>query len=74
VSALVASALVLAGSLVVAAASASAASVTKVGAWSRDWVWFDRAVGAVDVYRGYDSGFNYPTWRDVPRFLRTPGG
>jgi len=55
-------------------ASASATSVTKIGAWSRDWTWFDAAVGPVDVYRGYDSGFHYPTWQQVPRSLAHPGG
>jgi hypothetical protein len=57
-----------------AVASASATSVTKIGAWSRDWTWFDAAVGPVDVYRGYDGGFHYPTWQQVPAKLAHPGG
>lgn len=52
--------------LVPSAASASATSVVKIGAWSRDWTWFNANVGAVDVYRGYDGGFHYPTWQQVP--------
>ncbi len=68
-------ALVLTSVLVVAPTASRADShVTQIGAWSRDWVWFDAAVGPVDVYRGYDSGFNYPTWQDVPRPLAHPGG
>jgi hypothetical protein len=68
-------ALVLLGVLVTpSAASASATSVTKIGAWSRDWTWFDANVGPVDVYRGYDGGFHYPTWQQVPRSLAHPGG
>src|SRR4051812_39793147 len=67
--------LVVAGLLVApTAASASATSTTKIGAWSKDWGWFDQAIGPVDVYRGYDSGFNYPTWQDVPRPIGHPGG
>jgi hypothetical protein len=54
-------------------AGASSTSVTKVGAWSKDWTWFDAAVGPVDVYRGYDSGFHYPTWQQVPAAIAHPG-
>jgi hypothetical protein len=73
--ALIIAGLVLLG-LVVApsSAGASATSVTKVGAWSKDWKWFDAAVGPMDVYRGYDNGFHYPTWQQVPRALAHPGG
>jgi hypothetical protein len=68
--ALVAAGVALGGLLVApAAAHASATSLTKVGAWSRDWTWFDAAVGPVDVYRGYDGGFHYPTWQQVPLSL-----
>jgi hypothetical protein len=73
--ALVLAALIAIGLVAVpSVASASATSVTKVGAWSRDWKWFDAAVGPVDVYRGYDGGFHYPTWQQVPRSLAHPGG
>jgi hypothetical protein len=73
--ALVTAGLVLVGLLVVPAqADASSTSVTKIGAWSRDWSWFDANVGPVDVYRGYDGGFHYPTWQQVPRSLAHPGG
>ncbi len=33
-----------------------------VGATSRDWAWFDRAVGPVRIYRNFDAGFHYRTW------------
>ena len=73
--ALTAGGLVLLGlTLAPATASASATSTTKVGAWSKDWKWFDAAVGPVDVYRGYDGGFHYPTWQQVPRAFAHPGG
>jgi hypothetical protein len=55
-------------------ADASATSVTKIGAWSKNWAWFDAAVGRMDVYRGYDGGFHYPTWDKVPANLAHPGG
>ncbi|MFL6128120.1 MAG: hypothetical protein ACJ73E_03535 [Mycobacteriales bacterium] len=59
-------------SLGAAPASASASSATKVGAWSRDWRWFDQAVGPVDVYRGYDAGFHFPTWQQTAAYLAHP--
>ncbi|MGZ4508712.1 MAG: hypothetical protein ACXVX0_15820 [Blastococcus sp.] len=72
---LMAAGLVFLGTCVApASAGASATSLTKVGAWSRDWTWFDAAVGPVDVYRGYDTGFHYATWQLVPRSLAHPGG
>lgn len=43
-------------------AAASATSATKIGAWSKSWAWFDAAIGPVDIYRGYDPGFAFPTW------------
>jgi hypothetical protein len=46
-------------------------SVTKIGACSRGWAWFDADVGPMDVYRGYDSGFRYATWQQVPRTIAT---
>ncbi len=33
-----------------------------VGATSKDWTWFDAAVGPAEIYRNFDSGFHYPTW------------
>lgn len=57
-----------------ASAAGSATSATKVGAWSIDWPWFDRAVGPVDVYRGYDSGFAYALWQDTPTYKAHPAG
>jgi len=49
-------------------------SPTLIGAWSRDWPWFDAAVGPVQVYRGYDGGFHYATWQQVPVKHAHPGG
>jgi hypothetical protein len=73
--ALVLAGLVLLGVLVApSSASAMPDSVTKIGAWSRDWTWFDANVGPMDVYRGYDSGFRYATWQQVPRHIAHPGG
>ena len=63
---------VAAGSLGAAPVAASASSATKVGAWSRDWGWFDKAVGPVDVYRGYDGGFNFPTWQRTAAYQAHP--
>ena len=54
--------------------SAATVTATAVGAWSRDWTAFDLAVGPVAVYRGYDDGFHYPTWQQVPLRLAHPGG
>jgi hypothetical protein len=71
---LVAGLVFLAVCAVPSSASASANSVTKIGAWSKDWKWFDAAVGPVDVYRGYDGGFHYPTWQNVPPSLAHTGG
>jgi hypothetical protein len=42
---------------------------TLVGAWSNNWAWFDPNVGPMQVYRGYDNGFHYPTWQQVPKSL-----
>ena len=76
-SALVIAGLVFLGVLVVpSGASASPTSQTKIGAWSQygNWTAFDAAVGPVDVYRGYDSGFNHPTWDQIPAGHRHAGG
>jgi hypothetical protein len=56
-------------------AGASATSQTKIGAWTQygSWAAFDAAVGPVDVYRGYDSGFR-ATWQQVPPGHRHSGG
>lgn len=40
----------------------AATSGTLVGAYSRDWSWFDANVGPMQVYRGYDTGFHFATW------------
>jgi len=67
IGAVVASALA-AGALAVPAVSAAPApgTPTLIGASSRDWAWFDRAVGPQQVYRGFDGGFHYSTWSQVP--------
>ena len=58
----------LAGLLAPGPAGASPTSVTKIGAWSQfgSWTAFDAGAGQMDVYRGYDSGFRYATWSQVP--------
>jgi hypothetical protein len=71
---LIAGAVFLGMCIAPSSAGASPTSVTKVGAWSKDWAWFDAAVGPVDVYRGYDGGFHYPTWQQVPAANAHPGG
>src|SRR3954471_13739967 len=56
-------------------ASALPTSTTKIGAWSQfgSWKAFDEGAGQMDVYRGYDNGFNYPTWQQVPAGHRYRG-
>ena len=56
-------------------AAASPTSTTKIGAWSQfgNWTAFDQGAGPMDVYRGYDSGFQYPTWQQVPPGHRKTG-
>ena len=56
------------------ATAAVSNSPTLIGAWSRDWAWFDAAIGPVQVYRGYDNGFHYATWQQVPVKHARPGG
>lgn len=46
----------------VAGTAHASASGTLVGAWSRDWSWFDANVGPMQVYRNYDPGFHSATW------------
>lgn len=36
-----------------------------VGAASKDWKWFDAAVGPAEIYRHFDSGFRYATWNQT---------
>ena len=62
--------------IAVAAVSAAPApgSPTLIGASSRDWAWFDRAVGPQQVYRGFDGGFHYSTWSQVPYKLAHNSG
>lgn len=49
-------------------AAASPTSPTKIGGWSQggNWAAFDAAVGPLDIYRGYDTGFSHATWAQVP--------
>ena len=75
-SALFISLFVLLGVLVApTGAGASPTSVTKIGAWSQygSWTAFDQGAGLMDVYRGYDSGFRYPTWQQIPAGHRKTG-
>jgi hypothetical protein len=74
--ALFVAALVVIGVLVAPpGAGASPTSVTKIGAWSQfgNWTAFNAGAGQMDVYRGYDSGFNYPTWQQIPSGQRYRG-
>ncbi len=74
--ALLLAALVLLATVVApAGVSASPTSVTKIGAWSQygNWTAFDQGAGPMDVYRGYDSGFRYATWQQVPAGHRKTG-
>ena len=41
-----------------------------VGATSRDWPWFDRAVGPTQIYRNFDHGFHYATWTATKVLMR----
>jgi hypothetical protein len=74
--ALLIAALVLLATLVTpSTAGASPTSVTKIGAWSQfgSWTAFNAGAGQMDVYRGYDNGFNYATWAQVPAGHRYRG-
>jgi hypothetical protein len=74
--ALVLAAVVLLATLLApSAASASPTSVTKIGGWSQNgnWTAFNAGAGQMDVYRGYDNGFRYPTWQDIPVGYRYRG-
>ncbi|WP_404348632.1 hypothetical protein LG324_13395 [Phycicoccus jejuensis] len=44
-----------------------------LGAASSSWPWFDAAVGPVDMYREFDSGFGYARWQDTPAHRAHPG-
>ena len=65
---LLAALVLLATLLAPSTAGASPTSTTKIGAWSQygNWTAFNAGAGQMDVYRGYDSGFRYPTWQDIP--------
>ena len=56
-------------------AGASLTSVTKIGGWSQygSWTAFNAGAGQMDVYRGYDNGFRYATWQDIPLGYRYRG-
>jgi hypothetical protein len=69
-------ALVLLATLVMpSTAGASLTSGTKIGAWSQfgSWTAFDAGAGQMDVYRGYDNGFRYATWQQIPAGQRYRG-
>ena len=74
--ALLLAALVMLATLVTpSTAGASATSTTKIGGWSQfgSWTAFDAGAGQMDGYRGYDSGFRYATWQQVPAGHRYRG-
>lgn len=39
-----------------------------LGGWSRDYPWYNANVGPVQIYRTYDTGFQYPTWQQTPAY------
>jgi hypothetical protein len=51
---------------------AQGATTTRVGANSSDWTWFDKAVGPVQIYRVFDGGFHYATWRATTAYQQHP--
>ncbi len=47
-------------------------TTTLVGASSGDWTWFDKAIGPVQIYRVFDGGFHFATWRDTNAYQQHP--
>jgi hypothetical protein len=43
-----------------------------IGAASTDWTWFNASVGPVQIYRDFDSGFQYPTWQQTKAYALHP--
>lgn len=43
-----------------------------VGASTSDWAWFDQAVGPVQVYRHFDGGFGFATWKATKAYKLHP--
>jgi hypothetical protein len=60
------------GVLSMVSAPASAATTMTVGANSKDWTWFDSAIGTVPIYRVFDAGFHYATWQQTPAYKQHP--
>lgn len=60
-----------AGTALVSASSASAASPTLVGGWSKDQVWANNNIGQMEIYRGYSPGFR-STWAQTG-YANRPG-
>lgn len=63
---------VVTGPTSLAGANAASASAPLVGAASTDWAWLDRAVGPLQIYRSFDSGFHYATWQQTPAYQLHP--
>ncbi|MER7073058.1 hypothetical protein [Terrabacter sp. NPDC000476] len=49
------------------------ATPMRVGAHSTDYAWFDSAVGPMQMYRDFDTGFSYATWQDTAAYKAHPG-
>ncbi|MGB9378842.1 MAG: hypothetical protein WCB04_15165 [Mycobacteriales bacterium] len=58
----IALAALIAAGLALVGQPAQAASTTMLGGWSKNWKWYDPNIGPVQIYRGYDAGFNFATW------------
>lgn len=54
------------------AAPAHASGTTLIGGYSKDWAYWDSAVGAVQIYRGYDLGFTAQTWTATTAYKAHP--
>lgn len=52
--------------------AATGATTTLIGAASKDYAWLDAAVGPVQIYRDFDTGFKYRTWQDTAAYKAHP--
>ncbi|HET7399037.1 MAG TPA: hypothetical protein VFJ94_11020 [Intrasporangium sp.] len=70
--AFVAAALAAVVALLVPPAATAAAPPPLIGAHSLDYAWLDAAVGPMQIYRDFDTGFSYPTWQDTKAYKAHP--
>ncbi len=64
--------LLAAAGLTGGSAAAEVGDTMPVGATSRDWTWFDAAVGPTQIYRNFDAGFHYATWTQTKAYTLHP--